>query len=65
MNSFAMPGGFSGVGSSGVVKNHWDDASMKNISARKSGYLYAYVSNESNIDVFFDNVQVVHKREQS
>ncbi|HEV7332740.1 MAG TPA: DUF6443 domain-containing protein [Flavisolibacter sp.] len=55
-------GNASRVGSSGTVKSHWDDASMKNIAAPKSGYLYVYVSNESNIDVFFDNLQIVHNR---
>lgn len=54
--------GFSRAGSSGAVKNHWNDASMQNIAVPKSGYLYVYVSNESNQDVFFDNLQVVHTR---
>ncbi|RYY68497.1 MAG: hypothetical protein EOO13_12160, partial [Chitinophagaceae bacterium] len=55
-------GNASRVGSSGTVKNHWNDASLKNIAAPKSGFLYVYVSNESNVDVFFDNLQVVHNR---
>jgi len=54
--------GFSRAGSSGAVKNHWNDASMQNIAIPKNGYLYVYVSNESNQDVFFDNLQVVHAR---
>ncbi|NTS39868.1 hypothetical protein HRG84_03045 [Flavisolibacter sp. BT320] len=55
-------GNASRVGTSGTVKNHWSDASLKNIAAPKSGFLYVYVSNESNVDVFFDNLQVVHNR---
>lgn len=54
--------GFPRVGSSGTVKNHWNDASMENIAVPKNAYLYVYVSNESNQDVFFDNLQVVHAR---
>jgi RHS repeat-associated protein len=56
-------GGASRVGSSGLVKDHWyvDAAQLQNISAPKNGYIFVYVSNESNLDVFFDNLQVVHK----
>jgi RHS repeat-associated protein len=56
-------GGFSRVGSSGTVKNHWfEDAVLQNIFVPKNGYLYVYVSNESNANVFFDNLQVFHTR---
>jgi RHS repeat-associated protein len=40
------------------VKNH----SKLNIPMAKNGYLYVYCSNESDIDVYFDNLQVVHTR---
>jgi RHS repeat-associated protein len=48
------------VGNSGALKDHYDD--LKNIAATKSGFVYIYCSNETNIDVYFDNVQVVHTR---
>lgn len=57
-----VSGNFSRVGTSGLVKSHWNtDAQLQNIEAPKNGYLFVYVSNESNFDVFFDNLQVVHK----
>jgi CRISPR/Cas system Type II protein with McrA/HNH and RuvC-like nuclease domain len=31
-----------------------------NLTANKNGYLYTYVSNESAIDVIFDNIVVNH-----
>lgn len=55
-------GNFSRVGSSGLVKDHWtSDAQLQNIPVPKNGYLLVYVSNESNFDVFFDNLQIIHK----
>ena len=55
-------GDFSRVGSSGVVKDHWSaDAQLQDITVPKNGYIFVYVSNESNLDVFFDNLQVIHK----
>ncbi len=41
-----------------VVKKH---SSLSQPMA-KSGYLYIYCSNESNLDVYFDNLQVVNTR---
>jgi len=33
---------------------------MREVNINQNGYLYIYCSNESNTDVFFDNLQVVH-----
>ncbi len=57
-----VSGGFSRVGSAGVVKDHYGDPSMQNIAVTKNGYIYVYVSNESPVAVFFDNLQVIHTR---
>jgi RHS repeat-associated protein len=55
-------GNVSRVGASGTVKDHWTvDAQLQNITVPKNGYIFVYVSNESNLDVFFDNLQVIHK----
>ena len=56
-------GNFSRVGASGSVKKHWytDISQLQNIPITKNGYIFVYVSNESNINVFFDNLQVIHK----
>jgi RHS repeat-associated protein len=43
---------------SGGLKAHL----IPNIPIPKNGYIYIYCSNESNIDIFFDNLEVVHDR---
>jgi len=56
-------GGFSAVSPTAGLKNaqqHFAD--LQNKIAPENGYLYIYVSNESPVDVFFDNLQVVHTR---
>lgn len=55
-------GGFASVGSANTLTDYSSVASMHNIPVPKSGYVYVYCSNESPIDVFFDNIQVVHTR---
>ncbi|RYD95541.1 MAG: hypothetical protein EOP54_15625, partial [Sphingobacteriales bacterium] len=60
-----VSGNFSRVGGSGSLKDHWsiDQAllNLQNVAVEKNGYLFVYVSNESNFDVYFDNLQVIHK----
>ena len=50
------------VGEKNVIKDagHYND--LKNLMAEKSGYVYIYCSNESPVNVFFDNLQVGHTR---
>ena len=54
-----VSGNFSRVGSNSVVKSHYNDVQMQNIQVSKNGYLYVYVSNESPVNVFFDNLKMV------
>ncbi len=54
-----VSGGFDMVGGTGLVKTH-DLNTIPTISIPKNGYIYVYCSNESNYNVFFDNLQVIH-----
>jgi RHS repeat-associated protein len=49
--------GFDAVGATDELKLH-----AQTVTVPKNGYLYVYVSNQSDQDVFFDNLQVVHAR---
>jgi RHS repeat-associated protein len=53
-------GGFSAVGANSSIKDHFSE--LQNLTAAKNGYVYIYVSNESPVNVYFDNLQVVHTR---
>ncbi|MCW3109995.1 MAG: cell well associated RhsD protein [Segetibacter sp.] len=55
-----VSGNFSKVGGNGSVKYHYTE--LQNISVPKNGFVYIYVSNQSPVDVYFDNVQVVQTR---
>ena len=52
--------GYSRVGNANTVKDHFSE--LQKLPVQKNGYLYVYVSNESPVAVFFDNLQVVHTR---
>jgi RHS repeat-associated protein len=52
--------GYSKVGANGTLKQHFSD--LQGIEAAQNGYVYIYCSNESPVDVFFDNLQVVHTK---
>jgi RHS repeat-associated protein len=52
---------FSQVGEANLLKeDHFQD--LQDIAIEKNGFIYIYCSNQSPVDVFFDNLQVVHTR---
>lgn len=51
-------GGFDKVGNANELTSH----AISNISMNCNGYLYVYVSNESPVKVYFDNLQVIHNK---
>jgi RHS repeat-associated protein len=53
-----ITGNFDRVGTANELKDH----QLSNIPVSKNGYLYVYVSNESPVRVFFDNLQVIHTK---
>lgn len=54
-------GGSDRVGASGSVKDH-NNSTIPTIAVPKNGYVFVYCSNESDYEVFFDNLQVIHTR---
>lgn len=46
--------------SAGVLKDHSSD--LSGITVPKNGYIYVYISNQSPVDVYFDNLQVIRNR---
>ncbi|THU39222.1 hypothetical protein FAM09_11955 [Niastella caeni] len=54
-------GGFDRIGGNGVVKDH-NNVTIPTLTAPKNGYVFVYCSNESQYNVFFDNMQVIHTR---
>lgn len=50
------------VDGNSMLKEHHGD--LQDIQVPKNGYVYIYCSNESPVNVFFDNLQVLHSRGQ-
>jgi RHS repeat-associated protein len=54
-----VTGGFSKVDASGYKSATDHHADLQNIPVTKNGYLYVYCSNQSPVNVYFDNLQVI------
>jgi RHS repeat-associated protein len=57
-NYVASNSGYDFVAVANSLKTH----TVNNVVMKKNGYLFVYVSNESQLNVYFDNLQVTHKR---
>jgi RHS repeat-associated protein len=55
-----VSGNFDRVGTG--TTNNLKDHELLDIPVSKNGYLYVFVSNESPVKVFFDNLQVIHTK---
>ncbi|MDF2191564.1 DUF6443 domain-containing protein [Paraflavitalea sp. CAU 1676] len=56
-----VSGGFDKVGTNGTLKNH-NNTTIPDVTVTKNGYIFVYCSNESNLDVYFDNLQLIHTK---
>ena len=58
-----VSGGFdmvdADVNGTGAFKQH---NTIPTVSIPRNGYIYVFCSNESKYNVFFDNLQLIHKR---
>lgn len=61
MSSLNMHGGFDRVKNGGGEKSH-ALIDLPSLTAPKNGYVFVYCSNESQHNVYFDNLQVFHNR---
>ena len=57
-NYVSSSSGYDFVGTGNTLKTH----TFNNIVMKKSGYIFVYVSNESQLNVYFDNLQVTQMR---
>jgi RHS repeat-associated protein len=54
--------GFAPLGANSVLTDYGTNPALHNIAITKNGFVYIYCSNESPVDVFFDNLQVMQTR---
>ncbi len=55
-----VAGGFDMVNADAAGTGAFKSHTVTNIAIPKNGYIYIYCSNESQYQVFFDNLQVIH-----